>query len=224
MWMSDPIPVTTRIMTADNGSRRRVRPTLKSPDVIHVNACWTMERSSGASAISRQSAAPDVRNAAMIAAHARPPEAPLLSRRPKLALTRKPTKGKSGIRSSIDPLRAVVPSWPARAFVPSWPPCSPFQRRKGIGVERLAVPEQADHDREPDRGFRGRDGHDEEDDDLAVRGAQRPSERDERQVHGVQHDLDRQQDRNEVAPREDTGGPDREQNGREHQIVVEGHH
>ena len=41
--------------------------------------------------------------------------------------------------------------------------------------------------------------------------AELPAEGDERQVHGVQHDLDRQQQRDHVAPQEHAGRADREQ-------------
>ena len=46
--------------------------------------------------------------------------------------------------------------------------------------------------------------------------AERAAERDERQVHGVQHDLDRQQDRDQVAAHEHAGRADREQDRRQH--------
>ena len=51
--------------------------------------------------------------------------------------------------------------------------------------------------------------------------AERAAERDEREVHGVQHDLDRQQDRDQVAAQEHAGGADREEDRRQHQVVVE---
>ena len=54
--------------------------------------------------------------------------------------------------------------------------------------------------------------------------AERAAEGDEGQVHRVQHDLDRQQDRDQVAAHEHAGRADREQNRREHQVVVERRH
>ena len=48
---------------------------------------------------------------------------------------------------------------------------------------------------ETDSRFRRGDGHDEEHDDLPVKAPQLPTERDEREVDGVQHDLDRQENR-----------------------------
>src|SRR6516225_1490054 len=209
--MSDPIPVTTRIMTADSGSSRNVSPTLKSPDVIQVNACCTIERSSGWSETSCQTAAIETRKDSRMAPHATLPETCLVNRRPRLAFSRNPTSGRTGTRSSI--------RRSDRRFR-----VSPSQAHEAVGVERLAEPEQADHDRQPDGGLCGCHGHDEEDDDLAVGGAERPAKRDEAQVHRVEHDFDREQDRDQVAPDEHAGGSDRKQNRREHEVVVERHH
>src|SRR5258708_15417291 len=88
-------------------------------------------------------------------------------------------------------------------------------------VQRPATPERAVRDREPDRRFRGGHRHHEEDDDLAVGTAMRPAEGDERQVDGVEHDLDRQQDRDQVAPNEHAGRADAEQHRRQHEVVVQ---
>src|SRR5581483_5815027 len=203
MWISDPIPVTTRIITADSGSSRSVKPTLKSPDVIHVNTASLIARDSGSSATSRATAASETTNDAMIAPHATAPEAPRLRRRPALVLTRKPRNGSSGISSSI---------------------ALPLQFRERVRVQRFLVPEQADHDREADRRLRRRDRHDEEHDDLPVGRPERAAERHEREVHRVQHDFDRQQDRDQVAADEHAGGADREQDRREHEVVVERRH
>src|SRR5262249_45080351 len=101
MWINEPMPVTTRIITADSGSSRNVRPTLKSPDVIQVNSVSVRLRASGANETRRATAAADTRNDTIIAPHATAPAAPLLMRRPKLALIRKPTNGRSGISSSM---------------------------------------------------------------------------------------------------------------------------
>src|SRR5438132_10459381 len=140
-WISEPIPVTTRIITDDSGSSRSVRPTDRSPEVIQVNACCVMTRSSTGSAMRRATAATETANDRMIAPHAIVPATPLLRRRPRLALSRKPTSGNSGISSSMR---------------------SPFQARKRIRVQRLAMAEKADHDSQADGGFSRRDGHDEE--------------------------------------------------------------
>src|SRR5262249_18302200 len=94
-----------------------------------------------------------------------------------------------------------------------------------VRVERLAMPEQRDDDREAHGRFRRGHGHDEEHDDLPLDRAEVPADGHERQVDGVEHDLDRQEDRDQVAPEEDAGRAGGEEDGREHEEVVErGHH
>ncbi len=89
-------------MTEDSGSRRSAKGIERSgPDVIHVNTRWTTSRLSGSSATSLTTAATETANDSTMAPHAMTPAAALLRRRPKLAFSRKPTSGKSGIRSSI---------------------------------------------------------------------------------------------------------------------------
>src|SRR6185295_14194880 len=95
------MPVTTRIMTAPSGSSLNVRSTLKSPDVIHVKTRLTNTRDSGSRDTSCHTAADDTRNDAIIAPHAIAPETDLLKRRPKLALSRKPTNGRRGINCNM---------------------------------------------------------------------------------------------------------------------------
>src|SRR5262245_5630006 len=99
--MSAPIPVTIRIMTAESGSRRRATGAVKSPDAIQVNTGVTIDRDSGGSVMSPQTATNEIAKDAIIAAQATAPDAPLLTRRPKLALTRNPASGKSGTRTTI---------------------------------------------------------------------------------------------------------------------------
>ena len=95
------MPVTTRIINADSGSSRSVKFTLKSPEVIQVKIGWAIERDSGARATSSATARADTANDASMAPHAIAPATRVLTRRPKLALSRKPTNGRSGISSSI---------------------------------------------------------------------------------------------------------------------------
>src|SRR4051812_8897621 len=173
-WISEPMPVITRIMIADSGSSASANAAVKSPEVIQVNTCWLIVRASGSSATRLQTIASDTTNAPAIAAHASAPAAALLRRRPKAAFSRNPTNGSSGISRSI------------KRFLP-------FQLRERIGVERFPIPEQRDDDRQADRSFGGRNGHHKKHDDLPVARSHRPPEGDERQVDGIQHDLDRQQ-------------------------------
>src|SRR5688572_18574499 len=159
-------------------------------------------RASGSSPASCRTAVTDTANDASITSDARPPDTLLGSRRPSVALTRKPANGSNGISAST----------------------SPLQGSKRIRVQRLAMTEKRDDESESNGRFRGGDGHDEERDDLSVEVAVVAAEGDKRQVHGVQHDLDRQQDRDQVAPEEHACRADGEQRRRQNQIVTERNH
>src|SRR5688500_18116739 len=170
--MSEPMPVTTRIISADSGSTRSENGTNRSPEANHVNTRCSMARtppSAGVPSIC-MTAASDTPNAASITPDAIAPETPRDRRRPKVALIRKPRNGSPGISSSTR---------------------SPLQRGIGVGTERLAMPEERNHEGQADRGLGRRHGHDEERDDLPVDAALIAAERDERQVDGVEHDLNR---------------------------------
>src|SRR3954452_1167503 len=103
MWISEPMPVITRIITDDSGSRRSVNAAVKSPDEIQVNTWLARARDSGSSATSRQTAASEITNDISIAPQAIAPAADLLTRLPRLAFSRKPRNGRSGISSSMAP-------------------------------------------------------------------------------------------------------------------------
>src|SRR5688572_30257468 len=111
-----------------------------------------------------------ITNDAAITPVASDPETAFGRRLPTNALTRKPANGSSGISANTG---------------------SPLQGRERFGIERLAMAEQRDHERQADRRFRGGHGHHEEGDDLPVDLAPLAAEGHERQVDGVQHDLDR---------------------------------
>src|ERR1043166_2018893 len=207
MWISDPIPVTTRIITDESGSTRSAYGICSASDEIHrKTVCWMA--CSGAD-IADSTDKTETANAPTIARHARPPEMDFGSRRPIDALMTKPINGKRGINSSML-YRA--------------PPRSPLQRRERVRTQRLAMAEECDDQREPDRGFSGRDRHDEKRDDLPVHQILKPAGRHERDVHRVEHDFDRQQDRDHVAAQEHTGGPDGKEDPRQDQVLVERDH
>ncbi len=99
-WINDPMPVTTRIMSAERGSRRNEKLTVKSPAVIQSKTICVSARASGSSATSFHTSTSATTNDARIDPHATPAAADLLMRRPKLAFTRKPANGSRGIRRS----------------------------------------------------------------------------------------------------------------------------
>src|SRR6185369_16254403 len=148
---SEPMPVMTRIITADSGSSRNARLMTKSPDAIHVNTFWTTSRAPGSRAASCQTLVDATANDASIATQASPPDTFFGRRLPSDALIRKPTNGNSGISDS------------------TW---SPLERRERFRVERFAMAEEPDHQRQAAGRLGGRDRHDEERDDLPVHRAE----------------------------------------------------
>src|SRR5687767_8973698 len=86
------------------------------------------------------------------------------------------------------------------------------------------MPEERDDQRQPDRRFRGGHRHHEERDDLAVHVAPVAAECDERQVHRVQHDLDREQNRDQIPAKEHSGGADGKENRRNDQVMMQRNH
>src|SRR5215203_5969242 len=116
MWISEPMPVITRIISDDSGSRRRLKLAWKVPEVIQEKTVCEIARDSGGRPTSCQTAASERANEPSITAQATPPATDLDSRRPRLELTRKPRNGRRGISSSTD---------------------LPLERREGLGIQRL---------------------------------------------------------------------------------------
>src|SRR5690606_30691073 len=84
---------------------------------------------------------------------------------------------------------------------------------------RVAGTEQGHDDRQPHHDLRGGDDHREERDDLAVEVAVHAGEGDEREVAGVEHQLDAHEHHDRVAPDQHTSGADGEQQRRQVQVV-----
>src|SRR5436190_10888732 len=158
MWISDPMPVTTRIIKADSGSSRSVKSARNVPAAIHEYTRSSISRPSGSRPSSLNTPTTAMTNDARIAAQAIPPDKAFDRRRPTDAFTRNPRNGRGAIASST-----------ARLL--------PLQHPVHFRVERLAVPEQGDHDAQADRGFGGSHGHHEEHDDLPVSAAEDAAER-----------------------------------------------
>src|ERR1700754_1992055 len=92
-----------------------------------------------------------------------------------------------------------------------------------IDVDRQPAPEQRDDETEADRDLTGRDDHDDQREDLPAHVAVVARERDERQVGGVEHQLEAQQDDERVAAREHAGDADAEDQRRDHQVPGDAH-
>src|SRR5690349_13044081 len=135
------MPVITRIITADSESSRSARSIEKSPALIQLKSSWLICRLVGGMAASASTCITGRTKASAITMVARPPGIDLGRRLPAKALTRKPPSGRSGISASTG---------------------TPLQGGEGFRVERFAMAEQRDHQRQADGGFSGRDGHHEE--------------------------------------------------------------
>jgi hypothetical protein len=92
-----------------------------------------------------------------------------------------------------------------------------------LEVDADLVPEEEDHEREPDRGFGGGDRHHEHGEDLSVDLAVLSCEPDEREVHAVQHELDRHEHDQDVLARQHARDAREEQERREHEHAAETH-
>ena len=68
------------------------------------------------------------------------------------------------------------------------------------------------------------DHHHEEDEDLSGQHVPVRSESDERQIHSVEHQLNRHEDCDDVALDQKSRYPAGEQNSAQHEIVRKGHH
>src|SRR5438552_5270816 len=90
-----------------------------------------------------------------------------------------------------------------------------------VGTVDVAVDEK--DDRQPDTDLGGRDGDDEEREHLARHGAGERRERDQVDVHRVQHELDAHEHEHRVTAGDDAIGAGAEQERAEDQELLEGH-
>src|SRR3954451_16975650 len=88
-----------------------------------------------------------------------------------------------------------------------------------VDVRALPPVVHRDDDREPHHDLGGRDHHREEGQHLALEVAVHPPERDEREVHGVQLELDRHEDHQRALADQHPGRPDGEQHPGQNQEV-----
>ncbi len=94
-----------------------------------------------------------------------------------------------------------------------------FIRFDLVDVERVPGAEDGDDDGQAYGGFSRGHHHDEEDEDLPADLMPLVREGDEGQVDGVEHQLDRHEDGDDVALDEEGGNAEREEDGAEHEIV-----
>src|SRR5579862_2426673 len=193
MWIRVPTPDTTSTITAVSASKRSATSILKLPASIHGHKVETSAAPAGIASRRRKAIAPATKAAPITPA----PTAltvPRLVRGPRNRLKTTPRAGKSSIS-------------PRGKFAAISPP----HQVEFIRVDRGAVAENGQDDAQPNRGFGGRHHHDEKDDGLTVDGTPRPAQRDEGQVDRVEHQLDRHEDDDDVAPQHHAGHADTEQ-------------
>src|SRR4026207_1623240 len=100
----------------------------------------------------------------------------------------------------------------------------PFEEVAPIDIERFAIPEHGDDESQADGRFsRGHNQH-EEHKNLTVDLTIAAGERDEGQVHRVEHDFHREEQGNDVPLDEEAQHSQKEQPGAEKEIPVQGNH
>src|SRR5262245_52859609 len=169
-------------MTADKGSSPSRTATERSPESIHEKrVCWK-----------KRSSTPEARSdwkQPSATANAAPTEPTPMT----------PTSFR-GMRPAPSPFRIAPRSGSVGTSQRRLKDiASALQEVDVVHVGGLLVPEDRDENGETDRHFRRGHRHDEEDEDVPVHGAVLPREGHEREVHRVQHQLDRHED-DERAP------------------------
>src|SRR5690349_19951410 len=81
-----------------------------------------------------------------------------------------------------------------------------------IDIEGLTILANREDDGEADGGFGGRDYHHEEGDEMAIDLLPAIRKRDEAEVHGIEHQPDRHEHGDDVAPENKAGDAERKQN------------
>src|SRR5690606_26810889 len=107
--------------------------------------------------------------------------------------------------------------------LPISPRSTPHQRDV-VGGRTLTAPHDGHDDPQSDHDLGRGDDEDEEDDRLAADVVEAAGEGDEAEVDGVEHQLDAHEHDQQVAADHQTGRPDREEHGGQHQVPGLGEH
>src|SRR5688572_11637806 len=223
MWINRPMPVTTRIIIPESGSSLNAQGTSNDPIPCAVASGiggiqWprltTWSLASGGRPSICQNAYSDTPSAPVIAAHATNPDVRLLNERmPTSPLIAAPMPGRIGISqiNSID-CSALCSLLSALARLPS-------HQIHFVDVDRFLVPVERQDDAQADGGLGGRDGDDEYREHLADAVLQLIRKRHQIDVDGVQNQLDRHEDDDDVAAQHDAGDADHEQRRRQQHVM-----
>src|SRR3569833_1272984 len=219
MRIIEPTPVISSTKLIDNGSIRRFTSALNDPTDTHWYR-WTrrVRPSAGCPSICTNAATPTTKDARDIATPSRCPH--LSVRRPPSSRIAAPASGNAISSHAADctPWAACACSCgSARRFVIEM--SSVLQQVRVVYGRGLTASEDRHDDRQSHDDLGGGHDHHEERDDLPVEGAVHAGEAHERQVGGVQHELDAHEDHDCVPADQHADRPDREQDGGQGQIV-----
>src|SRR5687767_14654572 len=186
-------------MVTDSGSTRNPSCTSRLPTGSQSNStCWNRRSCSGS--LNRpMKTATDATKAPPHMIVANQPASGSPSLRPPTTSTRKPNNGSAGISQTSSTTSA-------------------FQCRDVVGGGAGAASHERDDDAEADHDLgRGHDEH-EEHDRLSADVVEVLGEGDEREVHGVEHQLDAHEHHQGVAPHHQANRTDGEEERAQHQI------
>src|SRR5262245_48715637 len=103
-------------------------------------------------------------------------------------------------------------------------PSSPLQQVATVHIQRFAIPKHRDYQSQAHRRFRRSDHENKENESLAADLTMLAGERNEGKIHCVQHDLDRQQQRDDIPLDEKTQHSDQKQNSADDEIPTDWDH
>src|SRR2546423_12193379 len=203
--MSAPTPVMTRHMTAASASKLNSMSARKLPTGIQLNStAMPWRRLTGRRCTDHVHASVVMKERPIIPVASSPPNGSF-RRRPSTSSTAAPKNGKAGMRN--------MASFKWTSLIPSSP-----QQRDVVGRRGAPAPEDGDQDGQADDDLGGGHHHDEEDSDLAGAVVELAAVADQRQVDGVEHDLDAHEHDQRVAPDEEADHADGEQRGGQHLV------
>src|SRR3954453_1316815 len=223
MWISEPTPVMSSTNAMDSWSTVKPTSTWNLPTGIQVKRCWLTDRSSALlPSNAMKSTTPTRKDSSAVAQPRMCPNGSVP--RPPSSRIVAPSSGSatsSHVRENAPVALTVccVPS--ARSSRCTEVPIGSVLEEVGVVDRgRASGAEDGHDDRQADDDLCGRHEHREEREDLSVEVAVHPGERHEGQVAGVQHQLDAHEHHDGVAPEQDPGTADREQQHGDDEIGV----
>src|SRR5579884_132619 len=216
--MNVPTNVTKSSIVTDSGSTRKPSFTWNPPAGNHDQMLRTWLR--GWMSRSAKNMTPDQTNVSPDSVVAIQPDSGSPMRLPNSSSTAEPTSGSSGMIQTRSSRSRALTVWPPRSSTCAR---SALQEIDVVGRRALAAAEDRNDDRQSDRDLRGCDDQREEDEDLSADVVEHPREGHERQVGGVQHQLDAHEHHEDVAAQQQTDRADGEEQRGEHEVVVARH-